>query len=200
MLIDTEKDTGGAPVQTSFHFPSRFRRFKRPYLLLEPGVHEPSPAECLAPFHQDRTQRIVVLSTPHPAGPLVFPVEALLKLADGREGSEIGWDEWKIHALIPSIPKRDLDDFCVSGCRLFTITTGRGPNVGVGVYDFSMQGRAKYLSDQINADLGGVGYLASTGTIAQLSQGINDISYMFGGHGSVLFFRVSFLLFSCTTD
>ena len=75
VLINTEKDLGGAPVQTSFHLPPYFRGFDPP-LLLEQGMHEPSPAECLAPFHQDHTQRIAMLSMP--SEKFVFPVGALL--------------------------------------------------------------------------------------------------------------------------
>ena len=193
VLIDTE---GGDPVETSFHLPPYFRG-SDPSLLLERGIHEPSSAECLAPFHQDRTQRIAVLSMPYPSGHIVFPVEALLKLAKGREGCEIGWDEWKRHALIPSIPTDELALSCVSGCRLFSINSENHSDIEIEVYDFSMQGRAKYLGDRVNMDLGGVRYLVSTGTIAKLPRGDDDLYDVSGGHDSVLFFRVSVLLFSC---
>ena len=196
VLMDTEKDIGGAPVQTSFHLPPYFRTFDCPSLLFERGMHEPSSAECLAPFHQDCTQRIAVLSMPYPSGHIVFPVEALLRLADSREGSEIGWDEWKMHALIPSIPELHLADLCVSGCRLFSSTSAHGPNVEVEVYDFGLRGRAKYLSEQVNASLGGVRYLASTGTNARPPWHVDELYDMGSGHGSVVFFRVSILFFS----
>ena len=121
-------------------------------LLLERGTHQQPSAECLAPFHQDRTQQIAMVFM-RSFGFLVFPVGALLRLADDREGSKIGWDEWKIHTATPSTLELYLFEFCVSGCRLFFVTSG--PNVEVEVYDFSIQGRAKYLSEQVNADLGG---------------------------------------------
>ena len=188
--MDTEKDTGGAPVQTSFQLPACF---EYPSLFFERGMHEPSSAESLAPFHQDRTQRIAMAFTSS-FGFLVFPVEALLELAGGHKGCEIEWDEWKIHTLIPSIPAPDLVDFCVSGCRLFSVTSAYGPDVEVKVYDFSVRGRAKYLSEQVDADLGGVRYLTSTGTSAQPPWHLNELCDMGGGHDSVAFFRVSVLL------
>ena len=192
-LMDTERDVGGAPVQTSFHLPLSFRRHECLSLLLERGAHEPSSAEHLAPFHQDRTRRIAVLFMLRHPNHIVFSVEALLRLAEGHEGCKIGWNEWKMHVVIPSTPRPDLVQLCVSGCRLFSlVSTSSADEVDeVEVYDFSLQGRAKYLSEQVDANLGGVRYLASTGTIARLSQGANGFSYMFGGHDSVLFFRAS---------
>ena len=161
-------------------------------------MYEPSSAECLAPFHQDHTQRIAVLSMPQRACYLVFPVEALSRLAEGHEGSEIEWDEWKIHVVIPSIPGPDPIDFCVSACRLFSITLLGNLGVEVEVYDFSLQGRAKYLSEQANANLGGVkSSLASTGTKARLPWGNDEFLQMVNGHDSIVLFRVSVLIFSC---
>lgn len=200
--MDTEENAGGTPVTTSFHLPSYFRDFVRDYdcpsLLLERGVHKPSSAESLAPFHQDQTQRIAMLSIPHPSGHLVFPVEALLTVAKSCAGCDIGWDEWNIHVVIASISEQDLVELCVSGCRLFFISSAHGPDAEVEMYDFSMQGRAKYLSDKVNLGLGGVGYLASTGTKALRSWHVDELYDMRGGHDSVVFLHVSPLLFSCT--
>jgi len=67
------------------------------------------------------------------------------------------------------------------------------------VYDFSMQGRSKYLSEQVDADLGGVRYLAPIGANAQLPWDIHELVDMNGGHDSVVFFRVSVLLFFSAT-
>ena len=196
--MDTEKDVGGAPVQTSFQFPTNFRDFEHPTLLIERGMYKPPSAECLAPFHQDHTQQIVVWFITHPSGYLVFPVEALLRLAEGREGYKpIGWDEWKIHVVTPSIPDPDIVRVWVSGCRLFCINSivHDEVEVEVEVYDFSLQGRAKYVTEHANADLGGVRHLVSTGTCVRPPWNFFDID---GGHDSVLFFCVSVLLFSCT--
>lgn len=66
-------------------------------------INHSQQSKYLAPFHQDPTQRIVALTMPHAFGYLVLPVEPLLKLVEGREGCEITWDEWKKHAIIPSI-------------------------------------------------------------------------------------------------
>jgi len=167
VLMDTGNGIGGVPVQTSFHSPY-FRDPGYPTLLLERGVHKPSPAERLAPFHQDPTQRIAALSMPYSLGCLVFSVEALVRLAGGREGCEIRWDEWKKHVVIPSIPRSDFVNAWVSGCRLFCITSaGHGQDAEMEVYDFSKKARMEYLSEQVNPDLDGVRYLSSTGADAR---------------------------------
>ena len=172
--MDTEKDTGGAPVQTSFHLPNYFRGLRYLSLLFERGMHKPPSAERQAPFHQDHTQRIAAFSD----GYLVFPVETLLRLAEGREGCEIRWDEWKIHAVIPFIPSHDRVQVCVSGCRLSSIKFALDGKVELEVYDFSMRGRAKYLTERVDVSLGGVRYLASTGTKAQLLWLVNEVFFM----------------------
>ena len=156
-------------MQTSFHLASSFCGFELS-LLFERGAHKLSSAECLAPFHQDRTQRIAALRAVSSC--IIFPVETLSGLAEGREGCEIRWDEWKKHVVIPSFPEVNSVDVCVSGCRLFCITPGeRYPLATMEVYDYSMQGRAKYLSEQIDADLRGVRYLAPTGVVGELHWG-----------------------------
>ena len=191
LLIDTEKDVGGAPAQTSFQFTPYFRDTGYPSLHLERGVHKPSHAERLAPFHHDPTQRIAALFMPYTYDCLVFPVEALVRLAEDREGCEIGWDEWKKHVVIPSVNQINLVEVWVSGCRLFCITSaGHGAEAQMEVYDFSKKGRVKYLSEQVNPDLDGVRYLSSTGAKAKLPWDIDDLLDMNGGHDSVVFFRV----------
>ena len=193
MLVDTEKNAGGAPVQTSFHLPDYYHRFQHPCLLLEWGMHKPSPAECLAPFYQDRTQRIVVLSAPY--GCFVFPVEPLLRLAEGRKGCKIGWDEWKPRVAV-TISKPRLDLYLiVSGCQLFCMTSaGLNPDVEVEMYDFSMQGHTKYLRERVSTDLR---YLASTGTNAGFPFHAEKLVGVSGGHDSVAFYKASVPLFSC---
>jgi len=193
-LMDTEK-----AVQTLFYLPSHFCCIEHPSILLERGVHKPSPAEYLAPFHQDPTQRIVVLDMPFSSvGYLVFRLEELLRRVEGREGCEIEWDEWKDCVAIPTIPQPDRARVWVSGSRLFSVTpTSRyEPDARMEVYDFTMNGRARYLSEEINADIGGVRYLLPTEAGASLqwkAEGLIDAN---GGHDSAVFMRVSDLLFS----
>lgn len=149
MLVDTD-DAGGTPTQTFFHLPPFFSCFGNPPILLEQGAHSPANTEPLTPFYQDPTQQIVVLnvqsvsSTPHR---LVFQAGALLQLLEGREGSEIGWDEWKNVVFLPS-----QDWGCyhiwVSGCRLIICGADQSQCALVQVYDFSMRGLAKSLTDE----------------------------------------------------
>jgi len=160
---------GGVPAQTSFQLSSCLRDTGYPSLLSERGVHKPSPAEHLAPFYRDTAQRIATLTISDLPRYLVFPVEALVRLAEGREGCEIGWGEWKKHVVIPSIHKPDHHTIWVSGCRLFYVTCpGYGLDAIMKVYDFSKKGRVEYLGKLASSNLGGLRYLKSTGTSVQL--------------------------------
>ena len=134
-----------------------------------------------------------------PFGHLVFPVEALVRLAEGREGCEIEWDEE--HVVIPSVHEPDLANIWVSGCRLFCITfTGYGgPDTNVEVYDFSKKGRVKYLGEPANSGLGGVRYLSSTGVCLKLPWRSFDLIGMDGGRDNIALFIVSFLHLSLAT-
>jgi len=192
-LIDTENNAGGAPVQTLFHLSPNFRDFGHPPLLLDRGAHRPSPAEYLAPFHQDPAQRIVAFSMQYPLGYLVLPVESLLKLVEGRGGCEIGWDEWKEHVVIPSNHQQYFVDAWISGCRLFSVTSEEDGATQMEVYDLSVQGRAKHLSERVNTDLGGVRYMAPTGANVQLPWDLTEMFDMNGGQDSVVFIHVSVL-------
>ena len=146
MLIDTGNDFEATPTQTLFCFPPFFSAFE---VLLEKGLHSPARVEPLAPFHQDPTQQIVVLSLRSDSSALhhlAFRAGTLLKLLEGSEGSNIGWDKWKDIVVVPCLNGEYFNSW-VSGCRLFSVC-GRddGLNVLVKVYDFSMQGLANSLS------------------------------------------------------
>lgn len=193
-IIDTGKLVEGVPVQTTFQLSPHFGRFGSPSFLLERGAHEPSPAESQAPFHQDPTQRIVALFMPTSFRYPVFRVQALLELLKVREGSEVGWDEWKSSVIIPSIdpnsPKRV--GAWVSGCRLFYLYSPESfQGARMKVYDFSMQGRAKYLSEHANEDLGGVRYLSPTEVDGRVPWDIYELLHTHAGHDSIVFSRVS---------
>jgi hypothetical protein len=99
VVVDTEKVMGGASMRTTFHLSPHLHELEHPILLLEGGVHKPSPAETLAPFYQDPAQRIGALLLSFSLGGLVFQVGGLLELLESHEGSEIGWDEWKDHVV-----------------------------------------------------------------------------------------------------
>lgn len=161
-------------MQTIFRFLPHSIYSGRIILLLERGVHKPSPAEFMAPFRQDPTQRIVVLLLDTHPHYLIVRVGALLKLLGNREGTEIGWDEWKAHVAIRSPPRRGPTTLGaqVSGCRLFFSTyfthDGPEPRVQIEVHNFCLQGRAKYLGKRKNGELGEVGHLSSTGAIVRM--------------------------------
>jgi len=191
---------GGVPAQTTFQLPSYLCGLGYPSLVLECGVREPSPAEHLAPFYQDPAQRIAGLTMSRSLCYLIFPVEALVGLAEGREGCEIGWDEWKKHVVIPYIDQPDLLGICVSGCRLFCITSpGYGPDANMKVYDFSKKGRMEYLGERTNSGLVGVRYLSPTGVCLKLPWDSLDLTSMDGGRDSVTLFIVSVLHLSLVT-
>jgi len=197
-LIDTEKTVGGAPVQTLFQFSQYFHGIRHPSVLLERGVHKPSPAESLAPFHQDPTQRIIAVNIPFSSvGYLVFRLEALLRLAEGLEGCEIEWDGWKDCMVVPFISRPDRTQTWVSGSRLFSVTSScDGLYFRMEVYDFSTQGRRKYLSGKVDTDIGEVKSLLPNGVKAQLPRVFGGLIDTNGGHDSAVIVHVSGLLFS----
>ena len=123
VLIDTEKDVGGVPIQTVFRLSQNFREC--PLLQAERGAHKQSHTENMVPFHRDPNQRVVVLSIPYGNYQIVFQSAPLLKLAKGREGCEIGWDEWKDRLLILSFRHQTPLGFCMSGSRLFYVMSTR---------------------------------------------------------------------------
>ena len=166
-------------------------------LMSERGAHKPSPAEFLAPFHQDPTQRIIVLYMRYNPNLLVLRIGALLKLFKDREGAEIGWDEWKSCVLIPSLhctggPMNSTVH--IFGCRLFhSYSVASGP-YQMEVFDFSIQGRAKYLSKGKFEEFGEVNCLTSTGAKARIGpQG--TFFCLRNSHESVIFSLVSTAVF-----
>lgn len=191
-IIDTGKLVEGVPIQTTFHLSPHFGRFGSPSFRLERGVHRPSPAESRAPFHQDPTQRIIALSMPDSFRYPVFRVQALLELLKVREGSEVGWDEWKSSVVIPSIDPNSPErvEAWVSGCRLFYLDSLESvQGTRMRVYDFSMQGRAKYLSERANEDLGGVRDLSPTEADGRVPWDIYELFHTRSGHDSIIFSR-----------
>ena len=200
-VVDTEKGVGEYPTETVFLFPLCIGNFGRIHLHLEPGSHEPSPAESLAPFHQDHSQRIAVLYIEQAPHYLVLRLGELLEFKTSGQ-SDIGWDVWKRCVVVPSIDREKLirSDVWVSGCRLFSVyQRDSTSHVNMEVFDFSVQGRAKYLSDTANEEFGGLRYLSSTGTIVQIPW--EDRFCPCSGHDSLLFSIVSVIvLFSFESE
>ena len=199
VLIDTEKCGGGVPVQTTFQLPPCLDRSCLLHILLEHGGHDPPPAESRAPFNQDPTQRILALAMPHTVGYLIFRVEAFLKLLEGHEGSAIRWDEWKSCVAIPSFNREygQRAIVWVSGSRLFCLKQADpSPGACMKVYDFSAQGRAKYLSEQVNEKLGGIKYLLPTEVDGWAPWNVKKLYDANGGHDGVVLYRVSIAAFS----
>lgn len=182
---------GGTPKQTVFCLFPEYNSL-RPSFIFQRGAHKPSPAESLAPFHQDPAQRIIVLNMqPRPIY-LVVRVEALLELLKDREGTEVGWDEWKNHVAIPSFSPGASASLTiqVSGCRLFYVySTASSLCSQMEVYDFSMQGRAKYLSKRKIRGLRTLNHLSSTRAKRKIPS--EDLFDLFIGHESIIFFHVS---------
>jgi hypothetical protein len=205
VLVDTGKVVGGTPLRTTFHLFPYLDTHVYPRLLLERGAYTPSPAESRAPFHQDPTQRIVLLSLSDraPYRPLgyigqprysVFLVGPLLELLQSREGSEIRWDEWKKHVIFPSLDPtlQNYLNLWVSGCRLFYFDPVRGPPGAriMKMFDFSVQGRARHLSEEVDEGLGKVGYLSSTEAEGEVEWDPRLVN-VHAGHDSIVFSSVS---------
>jgi hypothetical protein len=164
VLMDTGRAMGGTPIQTTFHFPSHFTI--SPSLISERGMHQPSPAECLAPFHQDPAQRIIVLHLRYELPYLALRVGALLELFKNREGTKVAWDGWKDRVVIPSRPRGiwTPDAVRVSGCRLIYFwSTDGGSGYEMEVFDSSMRGLAKCSMQWTNRWVGTKTYLPPAG-------------------------------------
>ena len=163
MLFDTE-DVGGTPTQTTFHLSPQFGDFGGPWLLLERCVHELSIEESLAPFYPDPAQRVVMLDTHGDIRYLAVSVGALLEFKS-RGGAKIGWDEWKSRVVVPRLEASGhrILDLWVSGCRLFHIfSTESSPDGQMQVFDLSVRGLARYLSEEADQSLGGLRYISPT--------------------------------------
>jgi hypothetical protein len=170
VLMDTEEDIGGTPIQTTFLFPPHFVHSVTPSLISERGMHNLSLAKSPVPFHQDPAQRIIALRFESSPRCLVLRVGALLELFKDREGTEIGWEEWKNHVVIPSLSRRSWGprSVQVSGCRLiFFWSTAGGLGSEMEVFDFSKQGRAKHLKKGRTPEFGRVNRLFSAEGIVQ---------------------------------
>lgn len=190
--MGTEKIVGGIPVRTVLHSPPSICQFGWRSVLVERGAYEPSPAESFVPFYRDPTQRIIALVPPYPFGYPVLRVGALLKFLEDHGGSEIEWDGWKSHVVIASVGdgEKGISDIWVSGCRLFFITpSDSSPGAEMKVFDFSVEGRAKYLSEEMNTDVDGVRCLPPT--IARVQIPWNALLEAHNGHDSIVFARVS---------
>lgn len=193
MLVDTRKNAGGTPVQAFFRLSPYFIGYGSLSLVLERGAHSPSPEESLVPFHQDPTQRIVAVHVQHAREYPVLRLEALLKLLESHEGSEVGWDEWKSCVVIaPTCPGLlQSVKLRVSGCRLFTIySTLLSPVSQMDQYDFSMLGRAKYLWNPVRRELETVMSLSPIRAASRFLQH-DGLHHMGWGHDSVAFLCVS---------
>lgn len=204
VLMNTEKIVHGRPMQTFFHLTHYSSLAHHTSLLLEAGGHKPFPEHSPVPFYGDPTQRIIVLDIHYGLYYVVIPVGALLELLKSREGSTIGWDEWKSCVFIPSVgpehPPRTLEEpnhVWVSGCWLFFISGGRfGKPFDVQVYNFSMRGCAKYRRGPADGGLEGVKYLMSTGVTTQVPSGYGLLDTRSGYYG-VVFYDVSVAM-SCS--
>jgi hypothetical protein len=144
---------------------------RSPSFILERGVYKPSAEESLAPFHRDPTQRIIAFHPQRNQHYFVLRVGAFLELSRGREGTEIEWDEWKNHVAIPSrtVRTRRLRAVQVSGCRIIFIgSAATGSGFETEVFDFSVEGRAKYSSSGLVSGLGRIDHLSSTGGRVQI--------------------------------
>ena len=186
VLIDTE-DKGGTPRQTTFRLSPQFKNFGVLFLFLEQGVHKPSTEESLTPFYPDPAQRIVLLRMQRALYNPAVSVGALLELKNRGRG-EIEWDELRSHVVVPRLSLDEMGpiDPWVSGCRLFFIcSTESGQDDQLRVYDFSMRGRAQYLSEEADQSVGGLRCLSPTPARAWIPR--DWLLLPRSGHDSIVF-------------
>ena len=147
LFLDTERVSLMTPTWTRFRGPVSSCRT---ICLFDAGGYKPSPRDMLAaPFYPDPSQRILAFSMDskwlH-----VVKAETLLRLAMGRVGEEIQWEEWK-SCLIEAIPHTTPDTAYsvgawVSGFRLFSASVVPGEGVyNLCVHDFSPRASMMFL-------------------------------------------------------
>ena len=148
LLLDTERVSLMTPTWTRFRGPVSSRNLA---CLFDTGGYKPSPQDTLAaPFYPDPSQRILALYMKSQGGLHVVKIETLLRLAMGRVGEEIQWEEWK-SCLIETIPHGTPDaayylGSWVSGFRLFSASVVLGESAcNLCVYDFSPHASMKFL-------------------------------------------------------
>lgn len=187
VLMDTRKDVEGRPMETFFCLSDDFGPVGVLFLQLERGGHKPSPMESSAPFYHDSTQRIIALGINADPRYVILLMDDLLTYLESREGSDVEWWRWKDCLVIPST-RASQSDVVVSGCRLFGVYKTI-PNNQMKVYDFSVQGRAKYLSGRRNGNLGIMKHMSATG--ARVRVPWSGSNWMRSSHGSIVFPDVS---------
>ena len=148
LLLDTERVSLMTPTWTRFRGPVSSRNLAR---LFDAGGYKPSPQDTLAaPFYPDPSQRILALYVEPQRELYVVKAETLLRLAMGRVGEELQWEEWK-SCLIETIPHATPDTaYClgswVSGFRLFSAFVMLGERVcNLSVHDFSPRASMRFL-------------------------------------------------------
>ena len=171
VLMDTERETGGNPIQTTFRLPG----FRWPTFISDSGVHTPFPAVSPAPFHQDPSQRLIVLDLRTYPSYLVLQVEKLLKLSRDREGTDVRWNEWKDHITVPWTSQscwiRGPRTVYVSGCFLTFVNPAAGDaGVEMEVFDFGVKGRTRRFCKEIGG-FGVMDHLSSVGGKVPISLG-----------------------------
>ena len=169
VLIDTENNMGRNPIQTNFSLPY----LRCPHFVSDRGGPAPFPLGSPAPFHHDPSQRIIAFSSLSRPRLLVLQVGALLELSRDRGGTEIRWDEWKNHLTVPYRSRwiRGPRMVHASGCQLIFVDPAvTDSGFVMEVYDFSVRGRAKCLSNEIRG-LGVLNSLSSVGGRVRISLG-----------------------------
>ena len=196
MLLNTEQATtdDAALAQTTFHFdPDAHLNLKIAYLHLDQGGHKPSREEgLLAPFYPDTSQRVLAVQF-HDYHQSVFAMktEILLRLAQGRGGTDVYWAQWGAHTveILPETP----DALWISGPRLFRAFGAEleDDRAWIDVYDFSAQGSARRLEERTNRDDVVQQITWPSVRRHQLPWDGSSIHFGNGGHDSVVFLTVS---------
>ena len=189
-------------MQTFLRLPPCPSGFPGLYQISEQGAHNPPAPDSPAPFHHDPTQRIIALR--YGSNHLILQARLLLKLAENREGSEIGWDEWKNHVVVLPLVFGFVNAW-VSGCRLFCVYEGEdAQGAKILVYDLGAQRLSKYQKEHVDGGLdtkGGssgrddrykVGRPLPNGAGAEIPW--HDLGDQYIGHDCFVFTRVSDLL------
>ena len=190
VLLNTEQTVDDSRlVQTAFWLQAPEDWYVEvPDLRLDQSGHEPTPEEdSLAPFYQDPSQRILVVEFFEGKSVFVMKTEALLELARGRGGTELGWEQWRAHVV--EAPADNSRFLWVSGPRLFCVRR-ENENAWLDVYDFSPRASARHMQKVAYYDAGIMWQIGPNTERRRLPQHTAIGHYANGGHDSIVFLEV----------
>ena len=187
MFLNTKQTTTGDEeyAQTTFYFGSPGDKpFAIPSFVSDLGGHVPSREdEPFPPFYLDPSQRVIAVAL---FGSIsVVRTETLLRLARGRKGEHLQWEEWRTHVTCIEW-NGHTGRLWVSGPRLYRVELTRSTEMLMEVYDFG----ARMSAERTESVEDGVARRFAPSITQTLPLEIDEIIPSYGCHNSLSFVLV----------